>query len=190
MDLAGRPLITHTIRFALEYPRIRRVLVTTDARPIADVTLQMGAEVVQRPAERSTDVATTSAAVEHAITSIGPDELPEAVATLQPTSPLRLPEWLDRCADALTATGFDSAITLSPAHATVGSVTNGRLVSSNGRCTAPVMMTGAVDRPRPLETPRCQARRSARRTRSSQSDDQPPRLSSRLTTPKRLDGTH
>ena len=31
--------------------------------------------------------------------------------------------------------------------------------SSNGRCTVPVMMTGAVDPHRPLEIPGCQARR-------------------------------
>jgi N-acylneuraminate cytidylyltransferase len=127
-DLAGTPLVAHTIRFALEHPRIRRVLVTTDAGPIADLARQMGTEVVDRPAELSTDVAPTSSAVQHAIVAVAPDDRPDAVATLQPTSPLRLPEWLDRCADALTATGFDSAITLSPAHAKVGSVTNGRFL--------------------------------------------------------------
>lgn len=127
-DLAGSPLVAHTIRFALEQPSIRRVVVSTDARPIADVARRMGAEVVDRPAGLSTDVAPTSAAVQHAIDAVAPSDRPDAVATLQPTSPLRLPEWLDRCADALSATGFDSAVTLSPAHAKVGSVTNGRFL--------------------------------------------------------------
>ena len=41
---------------------------------------------------------------------------------------------------------------------------------SSGRCTVPVMMAGAVDRHRPMETPGCQVRRcrcvNARRSRS------------------------
>jgi hypothetical protein len=38
-------------------------------------------------------------------------------------------------------------------------VAEGASASSSGRCTVPVMMTGACDHHRPLESPGCQARR-------------------------------
>ena len=41
----------------------------------------------------------------------------------------------------------------------VDGITTGGTVSSIGRCTVPVMMTGAVDQHRPMEKPGCQGRR-------------------------------
>ena len=123
--LGGIPLVSHSIRFAVANPQIRRVLVSTDSDEIASVAISEGALVVERPAELATDRATTSSVLEHAWRSIPGDAKPEAIATLQPTSPFRLPAWIGACVDRLDGSPFDSTATVSPVSTKVGTVEAG-----------------------------------------------------------------
>lgn len=50
MMIAGAPVITHTIRAALDCPDLSRVIVSTDDAEIAGVARESGAEVIERPA--------------------------------------------------------------------------------------------------------------------------------------------
>jgi CMP-N-acetylneuraminic acid synthetase len=124
-DLGGLPLVVHTIRFALEHPSIGHVYVSTDAERIATAARAHGAEVIDRPPALAGDHATTSAAVQHALACIERDHPVDAIATLQPTSPLRLPAWLDDCAATLTDPRFESAVTVSPVTSKVGTIEDG-----------------------------------------------------------------
>lgn len=130
MELDGLPLIAHSIRFALGHRRIDGVYVSTDDAAIADLARAEGARVIDRPAQLGTDRATTSSVIAHALHAIGDVGPSDAIATLQPTSPLRLDQWLDACADVLGDSSFDSAITVSPVTAKLGTVEDGRFVPS------------------------------------------------------------
>jgi CMP-N-acetylneuraminic acid synthetase len=129
--LGGRPLVAHSIAFALGHPAVRSVYVSTESDEIAAVAREHGAEVLTRPDDLATDRATVSAVLVDALSRIAAHgEPPDAIATLQPTSPLRLPVWLDACASRLQAQAsglpFDSAVTVSPVTSKVGTVVDGR----------------------------------------------------------------
>ena len=65
--VAGRPLISHTLAHALAAASIHEVLVSTDDPEIAAIASSDGAEVVRRPSTLATSVATTEAAIIHAL---------------------------------------------------------------------------------------------------------------------------
>ncbi len=66
--LAGKPLIAYAIEAAKSAPLIDRVIVTTDNEEIARVAREWGAETpFLRPSDISDDMATTEAALQHAV---------------------------------------------------------------------------------------------------------------------------
>ena len=87
----GKPLIAWTILAAKRCPRINRIFVSTEDAEIARVARQWGAETpFLRPLKLSTDTASSMDVVLHALTELAKDnKLYDAVALLQPTSPLR-----------------------------------------------------------------------------------------------------
>jgi len=96
--LLGRPLISYTIEAARRAKGMDACLVSTDSEQIAQVAMDAGAWVpFLRPAELATDEAPTWSTLRHAIMCY--EEITGAtvhsVVTLQPTTPLRLPEDID-----------------------------------------------------------------------------------------------
>jgi CMP-N,N'-diacetyllegionaminic acid synthase len=92
LDLAGKPLIAHTIISAKNSKNIDHVVVSTDDEEIAEVSKEFGAEVpFLRPEELATDTATTIDVLEHAISAYENlfGNIIQDVILLQPTSPLR-----------------------------------------------------------------------------------------------------
>lgn len=85
--VAGKPLIAWTIDAARAARGLDRLAVSTDDPEIAAVARALGAEIVMRPAELAADDAPTLPVLRHALAALG--ESPDAVLTLQPTSPLR-----------------------------------------------------------------------------------------------------
>lgn len=64
----GKPLIAHAIEAAKSTPLIHRIIVSTDDPEIAEVSRSWGAETpFMRPADLSTDLATTEAVLRHAV---------------------------------------------------------------------------------------------------------------------------
>lgn len=98
--LAGVPLIVHSIRAAWESALLDDFLVSTDDPAIADVARAADAKVpFIRPAELATDDIAIWPAVRHAAEyweGVTQQTL-EAVALLQPTSPLRTGGDIDAC---------------------------------------------------------------------------------------------
>ena len=90
-DLAGKPLIAHTIEAAKNCSYISKVVVSTDSQEIADVAKKYGAEIpCLRPAELASDTAKTMDAVLHMIETLKEaGEKYDYLVLLQPTSPLR-----------------------------------------------------------------------------------------------------
>lgn len=88
LPVGGIPLIVWTIRVAQRCHWIDRLIVSTDDDRIADAARHEGCDVpFRRPATLSTDTATSADVVVHALESL--NESFDAVALLQPTSPLR-----------------------------------------------------------------------------------------------------
>ena len=91
IDLCGNPLISYTIKAALESKYLDYVMVSTDDTEIAEVSKAYGAQVpFLRPAELALDTAKTLDAVIHGMNALREmgKEFTDVVL-LQPTQPLR-----------------------------------------------------------------------------------------------------
>lgn len=107
-DLYGQPLIAYTIQAALDCKKIDRVVVSTDSEEIAGVAKKYGADVpFLRPAALAMDTSKTIDAVIDVLERL--QETYEYVVLLQPTSPLRTAEDIEKAIDKAIATGKDVA---------------------------------------------------------------------------------
>ncbi|MDP7196756.1 MAG: acylneuraminate cytidylyltransferase family protein, partial [SAR202 cluster bacterium] len=64
-EFVGKPLLVHSIEYALNCNQIDEVVVSTDDDKIAKIARKAGARIVKRPPELSTDQATTESAIHH-----------------------------------------------------------------------------------------------------------------------------
>ncbi len=103
--LAGKPLIAYTIQQALLSNRITKTVVSTEDDEIAEVSRQYGAEVVIRPVELVQDITPTLPVMQHVLRNI---EGFDYAILLQPTSPFRTVEDIDKALKILRDTGADS----------------------------------------------------------------------------------
>jgi CMP-N-acetylneuraminic acid synthetase len=126
---AGKPLLVHSIAVAQKVPAIRRILVTTDDAETADIARAAGAEVVIRPAELSSDHATTASAIRHALAvTFSSDHLPRAVVTLQPNCPLRSPAMVAEAVERFERESADSVVSVTRSHHKLGTIEAGMFV--------------------------------------------------------------
>lgn len=97
IEVAGLPLIAHSIRSAQKSKLIDRIVVSTDSRKIAKVAKKYGVEVpFLRPKKIAGDKSPTIDAVLHALGWLEEHgEKFDAVALLEPTSPLRKNDDID-----------------------------------------------------------------------------------------------
>lgn len=87
--LLGKPLISYTIETAKACSLIDRVIVSTDCNEIAKVSIECGAEVINRPNDISGDFASSEEALLHAISELEKHNYrPDVVVFMQCTSPL------------------------------------------------------------------------------------------------------
>ena len=115
--LAGKPLIQYTIDAALNCRSLDRVILSTDDEEIAEYGRQSGLEVpFIRPAELATDEASTRVVQRHALQWCEADEgeFPEALITLQPTSPLRTNHHIDEAVQRFQEEQADSVLGVTP----------------------------------------------------------------------------
>ena len=90
IELLGKPLIIYTIEAAKLSKNVSKIILTTDDREIAAIGREFNLDVIKRPYELSTDHATSHSAILHAFKSVlSTSYKPDAILTLQPTSPLR-----------------------------------------------------------------------------------------------------
>ncbi len=106
MRVAGRPMIQYSIEHAMQADCVTRVVVSTDGDEIASVAKKMDADVVRRPPELASDTATVSAAVCHAVATLGATE--PIIVVLYANVPVRPADLIDRAVGLLVQTGADS----------------------------------------------------------------------------------
>lgn len=116
-EMCGKPLIAWSIEKARRSKYLDTILVSTDDEDIAGVAQRYGAYVpFLRPAEFATDEAPTHAVVVHALWYMKEKDGKEfdIVVLLEPTSPLREDEDIDRMLEELLARQeqYDSIISV------------------------------------------------------------------------------
>ena len=104
------PLVVRAVQAARASGRVHRVVVSTDDAEIADIAGAAGAEVVWRPAEISGDLASSEAALLHALDELASRGVEvDVLAFLQATSPFIPSEALGRACDLVASGEADSA---------------------------------------------------------------------------------
>lgn len=114
VEIAGKPLIYYTIKEAKESKYITRIIVSTDGEEIANTSKKLDVEIIMRPAELSTDIATTLPVLKHIVKYLKEKEdyLPDVIVCLQPTSPLRTSQDIDRVIEKLIENDYDSTVSV------------------------------------------------------------------------------
>ena len=107
--LCGRPLLAWTVGAACAARSLDRVVVSTDSEGIAAAARELGADVLERPAELARDETPMRDVLLHALEALG---RPEVLVLLQPTSPLRRAEHVDEAVALLRDTGADSVVSV------------------------------------------------------------------------------
>ncbi|WP_055498501.1 acylneuraminate cytidylyltransferase, partial [Streptomyces albus] len=116
--VAGVPLVARAARECLAARNVTDVVVTTDDPAIAEAARSAGAEVVERPADLAGDLASSEAAVLHAMDVYEERHgLPlHTVLLVQCTSPFLVREDVEAVTAAVVDGGADSALTVAPFH--------------------------------------------------------------------------
>ena len=112
LDLNGKPLIAHTIDAAKESQVFDKIVVTTDDKEIKEVSLKFGAEVIDRPAELATDMASSIDVLLHALRELSVEEFTHFVL-LQPTSPLRNGEHIQESMNIYSTSNAKSLVSVT-----------------------------------------------------------------------------
>ena len=110
--VGGIPLVARSVRSVFSAGRDWPVYVSTDDPEIAGVARAEGALVVDRPAELSTDEASSEDAISHFLVATGTTT--GSLIMIQPTSPFLLGDDLVRL--AALRDGFDSGLTVCESH--------------------------------------------------------------------------
>ena len=106
-QVAGRSLLAWTAKAAAESRYIDRVMLSSDDDAIMQAARDLGVEVpFRRPAELATDTAGAVGVAVHALEALEPSF--DVLVLLQPTSPLRTGEDIDRCLELLASRNADS----------------------------------------------------------------------------------
>ena len=110
--LCGKPVLQYTAEAALRAKRLTRVVLSTEDVEIAEVGRRCGLEVpFMRPPELARDDTPHVPVLQDVVRKLEQaGSIYDAILTLQPTNPLRLPADIDGAIQLLEETGADSVI--------------------------------------------------------------------------------
>lgn len=114
--ILGRPMIEYTFDHACAAQSLYDSLLTTDSQPARALARERGIQVIDRPLELATDLATVDAAARHALLAWEEDEsdVVDAVVLLYANIPVRAEGVIDRVIEQLDQTGASSVRTVAP----------------------------------------------------------------------------
>ncbi len=131
-ELNGQPLICHSIKYSLKNSRVIGTYVTTDADDIKSISLNAGAEIIDRPAELAEDHATTASAMKHAVQYLIEKGVEfDFVVLLQATNPLRPKDLLNEAINIIEKGNNDSLFTVNRSEKKLGIIIDGNFVPWN-----------------------------------------------------------
>ncbi len=111
-ELGGKPLVAWTIAAAKASNRIDRLILSSDDEAIIEVAKGLGVEApFRRPAELATDEARVEDALIHVMDAL--ERAYDYIVLLQPTSPLRRAEDIDRCLEICVEAGAPACVSVT-----------------------------------------------------------------------------
>lgn len=119
IEVAGKPLIAHTIETALASGSVSRVVVSTDDEAIAKVATKYGAETLMRPDELAQDATPELLAWHHAMeaeAALFSGDTAQPFISLPATSPLRAADDIDNAVARLEQGDCDIVFGISPSN--------------------------------------------------------------------------
>ena len=131
-DLAGKPLIMHTVDYALKFFSPEDIYVSTDSPEIKQVVEASGVQIIDRPAELSGDYTTTAAVLQHAsqvIKSRGVDY--DYMVLLQCTNPCRPINMMTDCMKIITDNNYTCLVGVTRSWNKFGKIQNNCYVPWN-----------------------------------------------------------
>lgn len=111
--LGKYPLIYYTIKSA-QQSKVNRIIVSTDNKEISKISMKYGAEIpFLRPKKISQSNSSTTVAIEHAVKSLNKFGYnPDIIVLLQPTSPFRSANMINRSIEMLIHSNASSVISV------------------------------------------------------------------------------
>jgi len=110
LELNNKPLIAYTIEAGLQSKYIDKVIVSSDDDEILNISRKFGADIIKRPKELASDIATTFDAIKHTIKNTNKYDY---IVLLQPTSPLRNLHHIDESIELLESKNADAIVSVS-----------------------------------------------------------------------------
>ncbi len=113
--LAGKPLIAYTVEAAKGSKHLTRCILSTDSVEIANAAKDAGADIpFMRPDELAKDNSKAMDVVQHALNWLKENDNEEYdyLMILQPTSPLRSSEDIDKSIEKIVETNADSVMSM------------------------------------------------------------------------------
>lgn len=114
-ELAGKPVIAYTIDEALKTLGLTRVIVSTDSTEVAEVAIQLGAEVpFRRPKGLCLNAVPLEEVLKHSVISLEEIDgfMPDILVTLQITSPFRKATHIQEAIDTAIIYNTDSIVSV------------------------------------------------------------------------------
>ena len=113
-EFFGKPLISWTIEAALGSKVVDQIAVSSDDQEILDVSIRSGADItLTRPDEISQDDSTRNQVLAHALNEIKNFDY---VIVLQPTSPLRCSQDIDKAFELLIKNSASACVSVALHH--------------------------------------------------------------------------
>jgi len=114
--LAGKPMIAYTVEAALKSKYLDRVIVSTEDKEIAETSKKYGVEVIKRPKRLATDKAGLTDVISHVLDILRRENyIPKLIILLQPTSPLRNTDDINRATELFLKDKAEFLISVCPA---------------------------------------------------------------------------
>lgn len=128
--LAGKPLMEFTIKRAIESKYIKKAIVSTDNREIADIAVKLGAEApFIRDKELSDSRINLDRVLQYSLGKIEEQEIfPDLVVSLEITFPFRPAGLIDSMVQQLAQSGMDSVVAARRENKAIWKEQDGRIV--------------------------------------------------------------
>ena len=116
--LCGKPLLDYSVNTSLKSKFIKRTFVSSDHIKILNRAQKLGAEIITRPMNISTDKSTTESSIKHCLNHLKSKEnyTPDVIVLLQNTSPLRTVRHIDGAIRFFLKNNFDSVLSGYKSH--------------------------------------------------------------------------
>lgn len=124
IELLGKPLISYSVNTALSSKHVNKVIVSSDDKEILALCEKLQVETIKRPKKYAQNNSPIDLALKHVLDKLENNYIPDLIVLLQPTSPLRKVETVDRAIKEFIKKGkdYDSLIPLHRIESKIGKI--------------------------------------------------------------------